>query len=81
VSDSALPLRIDLDPDDVGRGFAQLVLVVLEILRELLERQAVRRLANNELSAEQVERLGAALRDIAGCLEDLRTVMNQRRSQ
>jgi hypothetical protein len=78
VRDDALPLRIDLDADDVGRGFAHLVLVVLEILRELLERQAVRRLRNDELTPDQVERLGAALRDIAGCLDDLRTVISQR---
>jgi hypothetical protein len=81
VGESALPLRIDLDADDVGQGFAQVVLLVLEILRELLERQAVRRLSNDELSPEQVERLGAALRDIAETLDDLRTVVSQRRNR
>jgi hypothetical protein len=81
VGESPLPLRIDLDADDVGQGFAQVVLLVLEILRELLERQAVRRLSNDELSPEQVERLGAALRDIAETLDDLRTVVSQRRNR
>jgi hypothetical protein len=70
-------LRIDLDSEDVGAGFAQLVLTVMELVRELLERQALRRVAAGDLSPEQVERLGSALRDIAVQLEDLRTIVTQ----
>jgi hypothetical protein len=69
------PLRIDLDAQDVGTGFAQLVVTVMEIVRELLERQALRRVAAGDLSPEQVERLGCALRDIAERLDDLRTLV------
>jgi hypothetical protein len=71
------PLRIDLDGEDVGAGFAQLVLTVMELVRELLERQALRRVAAGDLSPEQVERLGTALRDIAVQLDELRAVVTE----
>lgn len=49
------------DEKDPARGLAQLVLTVVELLRELMERQAIRRVDSGELSDEQVERLGQAL--------------------
>lgn len=69
------PHRIDLDPDDVGRGLAQLVLAVLEIVRELLERQAVRRVRAGDLTDDQLERLGRGLQAIAVEMHDLRTTL------
>jgi hypothetical protein len=49
------------DEKDPARGLAQIVLTVVELLRELMERQAIRRVDSGELSDEQVERLGEAL--------------------
>jgi Gas vesicle protein K len=49
------------DEKDPASGLAQLVLTVVELLRELMERQAIRRVDSGELSEEQVERLGQAL--------------------
>jgi len=49
------------DERDPARGLAQLVLTVVELLRELMERQAIRRVDSGELSEQQVERLGQAL--------------------
>jgi hypothetical protein len=46
---------------DSGQGLGQLVLAVLEIVRDLLERQALRRVDNGTLSPEEIERLGQAL--------------------
>ena len=67
-------------PDDVridaGRGLGQLVLAVLELLGELLERQAVRRMTNGELSPEQIERLGQALLALRDQFADLRTTLD-----
>jgi hypothetical protein len=57
----SLPSRIDVDPDGVERGLAQLVLVLIEFIRQLLERQAVRRMEGGSLSDEEVERVGLAL--------------------
>ncbi len=56
-----LPDRIDVDPDRVGEGLAQLVLSIVELLRQLLERQAIRRMEGGGLSDEEVERMGIAL--------------------
>jgi hypothetical protein len=58
---AALPERIDIDPDDVERGLAGLVLGVVELLRQVLERQAVRRMEGGTLSDEEIERVGLAL--------------------
>jgi hypothetical protein len=57
---SALPRRIDADPERVERGLAQLVLTLIELLRQLMERQALRRIDHGSLSEEEVERLGLA---------------------
>jgi len=53
------PTRIDADPDSLQRGLAQLVLVVVELLAELMERQAVRRMAAGTLEDQQVRALSA----------------------
>ena len=58
---NALPERINADPDKVEQGLARLVLTVIELLRRVLEHQAVRRMDGGTLSDEQVERLGLAL--------------------
>jgi hypothetical protein len=56
-----LPRRIDLDPEKVEHGLVQLVLSVLELIRQLLEKQALRRIEGGDLSGEQIERLGTTL--------------------
>jgi hypothetical protein len=57
----ALPNQIDVDAEGVEQGLAQLVLTLVEFLRQLLERQAVRRMEGGSLSDEEVERVGLAL--------------------
>jgi hypothetical protein len=54
-------VRLEADRDDVARGLAQLVLTIIELLRQLMERQAIRRVEAGDLSDDQVERLGQAL--------------------
>jgi NTP pyrophosphatase (non-canonical NTP hydrolase) len=56
----AVPARIETDENSLQRGLAQLVLMLVEILGELLERQAVRRMAAGSLDDEEAEKLGAA---------------------
>lgn len=54
----AFPRRVVADPEKVERGLAQLVLTLIELLRQLMERQALRRMETGTLSDEQIERLG-----------------------
>lgn len=58
---AALPERIEIDPENVERGLAGLVLGLVELLRQVLERQAVRRMEGGTLSDEEIERVGLAL--------------------
>jgi len=57
----ALPERINATPDDVDQGLAKLVLSLIEFLRRVLERQAIRRMDGGDLSDEDVERMGLTL--------------------
>jgi hypothetical protein len=57
VSD-ALSRRVNADPETVEQGLAQLVLTIVDLLRELMERQALRRIDGGTLDDEQIENLG-----------------------
>jgi len=57
----ASPMRWNADPDDVQRSIAQLVLTLVEFIRQLLERQAIRRMEAGTLTAQQTEDVGRAL--------------------
>ena len=54
----ALPARVNADERNVEKGLAQLVLTLIDLLRQLMERQAVRRMEGGSLTDEEVERLG-----------------------
>jgi hypothetical protein len=68
----ALPDRINADPEHVENGLARLVLTVIELLREILEHQAIRRMDGGTLTDEQVERLGLALLKLNERMEELK---------
>lgn len=67
----ALPNRIDVDPEGIEQGLAQLVLTLIEFVRQLLERQAVRRMEGGTLSDEEVERVGLALMKLEDKVHEL----------
>jgi hypothetical protein len=69
---NALPERINADPEKVEQGLARLVLTVIELLRRVLEHQAIRRMDGGGLSDEQVERLGLALLRLNERMGDLK---------
>ena len=56
-----LPERVDVDPEGVEQGLAKLVLTLVEFLRQLLERQAIRRMDGGTLTDDEIERVGIAL--------------------
>jgi hypothetical protein len=55
------PARWNPDPEDVQRSVVKLVLSLVEFIRKLMERQAVRRLENQTLTPEEIENVGLAL--------------------
>jgi hypothetical protein len=63
--------RFQPDPEDVQRSVARLVLALVEFLRKLLERQAIRRMENETLSAEEIERIGVALMQLEETVHEL----------
>jgi len=56
-----LPDRVNVDPEGVEQGLAKLVLTLVEFLRQLLERQAIRRMDGGTLTDDEIERVGVAL--------------------
>jgi hypothetical protein len=67
-----LPARIDAEPDTVGRDLGRLVLTIVELLRQLMERQAIRRVEAGDLPEETVERLGLGLMRLEEAMDELR---------
>jgi hypothetical protein len=70
----ALPARIDADPERMENGLAKLVLTLIEVLRKVLEHQAVRRMEGGNLSAEEIERLGVALLRLNDRMQDMKGI-------
>ena len=68
----AFPRRIGADPETVERGLAQLVLTLIELLRQLMERQAVHRIEGGTLTEQEIERLGATFMALADRMEELK---------
>lgn len=69
---TALPQHINADPEKVEQGLARLVLTVIELLRHVLEHQAIRRMDGGTLTDEEVERLGLALLKLNQRMDELK---------
>lgn len=65
------PMRWNPDPEDVQKSVAQLVLTIVEFLRQLMERQAIRRMEQKTLSPEQIEAVGQALMKLEKTVRDM----------
>lgn len=76
--EAALPRRLNADPEGLEKGLAQLVLTLVELLRELMERQALRRIEGGTLSDEEVERLGRTFMALKDRMEELKDVFGLR---
>jgi hypothetical protein len=64
--------KIKLNPENVRNGLAQLVLTLVELIRELLERQALRRIEAGSLTEEEIERLGQTFCKLSEEIERLK---------
>jgi hypothetical protein len=69
---TAFPRRVTADPESVEKGLAQLVLTLVELLRQLMERQALRRMEQDTLTDEQIERLGQTFMKLEQRMEELK---------
>lgn len=65
------PERIDCSQETIEQGLAKLVLGLIELLRQLLERQAIRRMEGGTLSDQQVEEMGLALMKLEVKIKEL----------
>jgi Gas vesicle protein K len=64
--------RINIDSEDLKNGLAQLVLTLVKLLHELLEKQAIRRIESGRLGEDECERIGLALMKQSDQIEKLR---------
>lgn len=69
-----LPDRVDATAENIETGLARLVLTLIELLRQVLEHQSVRRMEGGTLSDDEVERLGLALLRLQEKLEEIKGV-------
>lgn len=63
--------RWNADPENVQRSVARLVLTLVEFVRRLLERQAIRRMEAETLTPEEVEAIGLALMKLEETVQDI----------
>ncbi len=64
--------RVDADPEKLEKGLAHLVLTIIELLRQLMERQALHRVEAGSLDDEEIERLGRTFMALAERMEELK---------
>ena len=67
----SLPRRLDTDPESLQRDLMKLVLTIIELVRQLMERQAIRRVDEGDLSDTQVEDLGLGLMRLEEAMNQL----------
>jgi hypothetical protein len=67
----AAPMRWNPDPEDVQKSVAQLVLTIVEFLRQLMERQAIRRMEAKTLTPKEVEAIGVALMRLEETIKEI----------
>jgi hypothetical protein len=72
--EAAVPRRLNADPEGLEKGLAHLVLTLIELLRELMERQALRRIESGTVTEEEIERLGQTFLALSERMEELKRV-------
>ena len=72
LADGPQRRHLDVDPEKVQQGLAKLVLTLIELLRQLLERQALHRIEAGSLSDDEIERMGQTFLALEERMEDLK---------
>ena len=78
--ENKLPSRVNADPRNVEKGLARLVLTLVDLLRQLMERQAIRRMEGGSLSDEEVERLGQTFMKLEQRMNELTSAFGLEKS-
>ena len=73
-----LPDRINAQPDNAGQELGKLVLTLVEVVRKVLEHQAVRRMDSGTLSSDEVERLGLSLLRLREKMDEMKAAFGVR---
>lgn len=71
---------LSLNPENVEQGLAKLVLTVIELLRKLMENQALRRIENGTVTDEETERMGETFMKLDEKMKELREIFNLKES-
>jgi hypothetical protein len=71
IESRTAPARWNADPDEVRRSVMQLVLTLVDFIRQVMERQALRRMDEGSLSPDEIERIGLALMKLEETVHDL----------
>jgi hypothetical protein len=71
-AESVLPRHLNADPEKIEQGLAKLVLAIVDLLRRLMEKQAIRRIEGGSLTDEEIERLGLAFMRMEEKLEEIK---------
>jgi hypothetical protein len=70
----SLPAKIDANPENLEKGLAKLVLTLIELIRQLMEKQGMRRMEGNSLSDEEIERLGETFMKLEEKMKELKEI-------
>lgn len=76
VGKAGIRPRANIDPSNVEKGLTKLVLTLIELLRKLMEKQAIRRMEAGFLTASEVERMGIAFQKLEEKMKDLKHIFN-----
>src|SRR4030042_525326 len=71
-----LPKKIDANPKTVEKGLARLVLTLIELIRKLLEKQAMKRVEADSLREDEIERLGETLMKLEKRMDELKEIFD-----
>jgi len=71
---NALPKKIEANPKNVEKGLAKLVLTLIELIRKLMEKQAMRRVEAGSLTEEEIERVGETLEKLEKKMKELKEI-------
>jgi hypothetical protein len=73
---NVLPAKIDANPENVEKGLAKLVLTLIELIRQLMEKQGMRRMEGGSLTDEEIERLGETFIKLEEKMKELKEIFD-----